>query len=274
MRVSASIVTYHTPLDELKRAIEFARRSIIWRLYIIDNSRSEQIRELCEKARDIVKYIPSENLGYGAGHNKAMKDTWAFRTTYHIVMNSDIECPPEAVEKLADYLDEHLRVVSIQPRIVNEDGSLQYTVRRLPTPLDVFGRRFLPKWMMKKRNDRYLLRYIDHDRAFDVPYHQGSFMFFRADTWDYIDGFDTRFFMYPEDIDFTRRLHNLGRTIYWPGVTVVHRHRAASYHSLRMLWIHCVNMVRYFNKWGWWNDPDRDRLNGYLDRGFTFDPDK
>ncbi len=39
--------------------------------------------------------------------------------------------------------------------------------------------------------------------------------------------------------------------MYVPFVTVVHRHRQESYHSLRMLGIHCVNMVRYFNKWGW-----------------------
>nr|WP_304642651.1 hypothetical protein [uncultured Muribaculum sp.] len=76
--------------------------------------------------------------------------------------------------------------------------------------------------------------------------------------------FDERFFMYPEDIDLSRRLHRMYRTIYYPGITVVHRHRAASYHNSRMLWIHIVNMMKYFNKWGWFFDRERKEFNARL----------
>lgn len=67
--------------------------------------------------------------------------------------------------------------------------------------------------------------------------------------------------MYPEDIDLTRRIHAVAKTLYWPGATVVHAHRAASYRSMRMAWIHAVNMARYFNKWGWFRDPERRVVN-------------
>ena len=73
--------------------------------------------------------------------------------------------------------------------------------------------------------------------------------------------FDERFFMYPEDIDITRRMHSKYRTMYWPNVSVVHAHRAASYKSTRMLKIHIVNMVKYFNKWGWFFDSERRKVN-------------
>ena len=79
-----------------------------------------------------------------------------------------------------------------------------------------------------------------------------------------IGGFDERFFMYPEDIDLTRRIHQQYRTMYVPFVTVVHHHRAASYKSPRMLRIHIVNMIRYFNKWGWLFDAERRRINRTL----------
>lgn len=86
-------------------------------------------------------------------------------------------------------------------------------------------------------------------------------MFFRVSALVKTGLFDERFFMYPEDIDLTRRMHELFPTIYWPDVSVVHAHRASSYHSVKMLRIHAINMIRYFNKWGWFHDPSRKRFN-------------
>ena len=40
--------------------------------------------------------------------------------------------------------------------------------------------------------------------------------------------FDERFFMYPEDIDITRRMHEKYLTIFFPEVSIVHAHAAAS----------------------------------------------
>ena len=65
--------------------------------------------------------------------------------------------------------------------------------------------------------------------------------------------------MYPEDIDITRRMHKWYRTMFVPSVTIVHAHRAASYKSKKMLKIHMVNMIKYFNKWGWFIDQKRKK---------------
>ncbi len=62
-------------------------------------------------------------------------------------------------------------------------------------------------------------------------------MFLRKDALRAAGLFDERFFMYPEDIDLTRRIHRHYRTLYWPD----HHYTppsGASYHSPRMLWIH------------------------------------
>ena len=78
--------------------------------------------------------------------------------------------------------------------------------------------------------------------------------------------FDERFFMYPEDIDLTRRINRHYTTMYVPSVNVVHDHRAASYKNHRMMWIHSANMIRYFNKWGWIWDSERREINKKLRR--------
>jgi len=69
------------------------------------------------------------------------------------------------------------------------------------------------------------------------------------------------YFMYAEDIDLTRRMHERYRTIFYPRVSIVHVHRAESRHSFKMLKVHIVSLVKYFNKWGWLFDRQRRRFN-------------
>jgi GT2 family glycosyltransferase len=67
--------------------------------------------------------------------------------------------------------------------------------------------------------------------------------------------------MYGEDIDLCRRIGEHYKTMFHPGQSVIHRHEAASYKNYRMMWIHIVNVSRYFNKWGWFFDKKRTITN-------------
>lgn len=260
MRVSASIVTYRTDPAELRNVLRLLSESEAEQIYVVDNASQQEIARVCA-GFDKVIYIPSGNFGYGAGHNQGLQRALARGADYHLVMNSDLSFEPDAISRIADYMDAHPEVGAVQPKIVNPDGSLQYTVRRLPAPVDLIGRRFIPGWKRTRRNRRYEMRDADHDRPFDAPAHQGSFMFLRCEALQKVGLFDERFFMYPEDIDLTRRIHVHYLTMYLPEPVVVHHHRRASYRELRMLAIHCANMIRYFNKWGWLSDPGRRKEN-------------
>jgi hypothetical protein len=171
---------------------------------------------------------------------------------------------PSIFELLSEYMDKNTDVAQVQPNITNIDGTPQYTCRLLPTPTDLILRRFLPNRLFKRQRDKYLLKSADRTKEMNVPYHQGSFMFFRIACFKTVGLFDERFFMYPEDIDITRRMHKQYRTMYWPGVAIIHEHHAESYKNRKMLWIHIVNMVKYFNKWGWLFDRERKRWNKQL----------
>jgi GT2 family glycosyltransferase len=94
-----------------------------------------------------------------------------------------------------------------------------------------------------------------------VPYLSGCFMLLRTSALIDVGLFDERFFMYPEDVDLTRRIAARYETIFFPHVSVYHEHGAASRKSLKMFAVHFFNMVRYFNKWGWLVDPGRRELN-------------
>lgn len=263
MSLNVSIVTYHTDSEELLRCLHSLQNDVVSTIFIVDNSSQGRIRDLVS-GMDKVRYIASENVGYGSAHNVVLQESLASGTDYHLVLNSDVRFEPKVLQRLVEVMSLRPEVGQLQPRVVYPDGELQYTVRRLPCPLDVFGRRFLPDWMIRKRDDRYLLKHIDHSKEFNVPYHQGSFMLLRVAALRTVGLFDERFFMYPEDIDLTRRVHRHYVTLYYPQEEIIHDHRRESYKSWRMLRIHIVNMIRYFNKWGWVFDGERRRFNRKL----------
>lgn len=262
---TVSIVTYKTDTEELGRCLDSLTSERISKIYIVDNSRMKYLEEFCKGLRN-VQYIPNENVGYGAAHNIAIKAALNTGSQYHLVLNSDVYFTPNAIDKLVEYMEKegNKDIAQVQPNIVFPDESMQYTCRLLPTPANLIFRRFLPKSMVEGMNFRYMLKMFDHKTELNVPYHQGSFMFFRTLCFEKVGLFDERFFMYPEDIDITRRMHKHYRTMFWPGVTVVHAHRAASYKSKKMLKIHMTNMIKYFNKWGWLFDKERSQWNKQL----------
>lgn len=261
--LNVSIVTYNTRIEELEMCLKSLSSEIVEKIFIIDNSSKDYLADFF-KGNEKVEYQASKNVGYGTAHNKAIRKSLALGTKYHLVLNSDVYFEPQALNQLVAYMDINEDVAMIQPNIVYPDGSLQYTCRLLPTPANLIFRRFLPGKMTENMNYKYLLKMFDHKQELNVPYHQGSFLFFRASCFKKVGLFDERFFMYPEDIDITRRMHREYKTMFWPGVTVVHAHQAASYKNKKMLFIHMWNMIKYFNKWGWIKDRERKEWNQQL----------
>ena len=86
-------------------------------------------------------------------------------------------------------------------------------------------------------------------------------MFLRMSAVQDVGLFDEQFFMYAEDIDMTRRIHKKYKTLYYPCTTIYHTFTRGSRKSLRLLRIHVVNIMLYFNKWGWFKDEERNTVN-------------
>ncbi len=259
--ITVSIVTYKTDVEELKRCFTSLSSPLIKTIYIVDNSYEASLADFCKNYKHVV-YIGSENVGYGSGHNKALKLASKDNDVdYHLVLNSDVYFEPSIIDKIAEYMDNNADVAQVQPYVSYPNGDQQETVRLLPTPIDLIFRRFMPKSMAKRLNYRYTLLFWNHKTPLNIAYHQGSFMFFRLSAFQKVGMFDERFFLYPEDIDITRRMHKYYRTMFWPEVSIVHAHRAASYKNKKMLLVHMWNMIKYFNKWGWVFDSERSEWN-------------
>lgn len=263
--LTASIVLFNTPKVQLDRLLSSIMQSnCVSQLYIIDNSPNDKFRIL-EKTIPVVRYIHNANLGYGAAHNIAIKEAIEEGSDYHVVLNPDVYFSKEVLPALLQYMDEHSDTVYLLPKVLYPNGDIQYLCKLLPTPLDLIFRRFFPGKLAEKQNYKYTLRQSGYDKIINPPCLSGCFMFLRVETLrKYQLFFDESFFMYCEDFDLMRRLHRVGKTIFFPNVSIIHDHGKESYKNKKMLLTHIKSACTYFNKYGWFFDKERRCMNSKI----------
>jgi len=264
--INVSIVLFKNDQDLVKKAIDSCVDSIlINRIYLIDNSPTDILSCLASLNSRIEYIFNSANLGFGKAHNIALKRSIEENIPYHLVLNPDVYFKGGVLEELYNFMENNPDVGLVMPKVLYPDGTLQYLCKLLPTPLDLFGRRFLNfgpfKKIVEKRNEIYELRFTGYDKIMEVPYLSGCFMFIRTEVLKKVGLFDERFFMYLEDTDLSRRIHRVAKTVYYPYVYIYHEYGKGSYKSLKLLYYHIKSAIKYFNKYGWFFDKEREEIN-------------
>lgn len=261
--ITASVVLYNTPADRVDDLISCYAPDAGKKLFLIDNSESINLYCKSLENKHIFYIFNNKNLGYGAGHNIGIKRAAALNSDYHLILNPDIKFETGIIDELTKYADSNEDVNYILPKVLYPDGEIQYLCKLLPTPFDLIIRRFIPKnKILNGINDKYVLKKSGYEKIMNPPCLSGCFMFLRTDVLKKNRiFFDERFFMYCEDFDLIRRLHRIGRTIYYPEATIIHDHKRESYKSKKMMMIHIRSAILYFNKYGWFFDPERKRMN-------------
>jgi GT2 family glycosyltransferase len=261
--IIGSIVVYKNPSQQVQQAVDsFLNTAMNVRLYVIDNSPEDKLREVCKDPR-IVYVFNGRNIGFGAAHNIAIKSSLN-QAPYHLVMNPDVYFEPGVLEALVEFASGRPDVGLLMPKILDPNGTLQYLCKRLPTPTDLILRRFLPgalKPLFRERLARYELRDHDYSRTMSVPTLSGCFMLMSSTALAESGLFDESYFLYLEDVDLCRRIHQRFKTLYFPQVSIYHCNGKGSYRDVRLLKYHVVSAFRYFQKWGWYSDPERDYIN-------------
>jgi hypothetical protein len=261
--IFASIVLYETPFEKIQKAIfSVLASNLCSKLFLIDNSPTDTLSRLKDIDKRISYVFTNKNIGYGAAHNIALKKSIALNARYHIVLNPDIYFGDDVIPKIFHYIEENNDVGHVMPKVLFPNGKTQYLAKLLPTPQILFFRRFLNITFLQNRiNDFYELRFTGYNSIINVPYLSGCFMFLRTNALKSVGLFDENFFMYPEDIDLTRRIHSKYKTIFFPYAHIYHEHQKESFRSVKMTRIHAINMIKYFNKWGWFFDKNRSQIN-------------
>ncbi len=265
-KVTFSIVVYRQPLDELQ---EVVRSLLLYKedkiIYVVDNSPEYTASVLQQMDSCIIyKHMP-QNVGFGKAHNWAIRQAAEHvHSKIHFVVNPDVTYETDVVSPMVAYMEQNPDVGEMMPRVYFPDGRIQYLPKLMPTPFLLIKRKLyklMPRhhgqWM-----ERFEMRSMRNDRVYEVGHCSSCFAAFSMKALQQCGGFDERFFLYFEDTDISRRIHNLHyRTLYFPFVYVKHDYGNGASKDPKLFFVFLCSLVKFFNKWGWFFDSERKRCN-------------
>ncbi len=247
---SITIVAFNNEKD-VRNAVrsieEHTAHEISKKIYIVDNSTNEnELSSLAEEYGDVIYENPGVNLGFGGGHNYVLS---RLDSKYHAIVNPDILLREDSFTVLRSFLEKSKAGMAV-PRLLDEEGNLQAVYRRDLTVADMAIRMMFSSHF-KRRQHYHTMQDMDYEKPFPVPFAQGSFLVIRTDLFRELGGFDSRYFMYMEDVDLCRRVNEKSSVWYCPDTAVIHKWERGSHKNWRLFRMHLLSMFRYFGKWGW-----------------------
>ncbi len=209
---------------------------------------SAEAAEAGDRAARVLRNL--ENVGYARAVNQGIAATGG---RHLLVINPDCEVLDGALTRLAGFLDEHPDAGIAAPRILNPDGSLEYSARAFPDHLTFLFNRYSLLTRLFPRNRfsrRYLLTDWDHASVRAVDWASGACLLVRREALARVGGMDEAFFMFNEDVDWCRRMKQAGYAVcYVPEARVVHKIGASRRRvAARVILERHRGMIHYFHK--------------------------
>jgi N-acetylglucosaminyl-diphospho-decaprenol L-rhamnosyltransferase len=187
------------------------------------------------------------NGGFAYGCNVGWRSSEA---PFILFLNPDARIDPRAVRTLVSALEHDDSVGAVGPRIVNDDGTLDFSRRRFPRLSSTFSQalflhRVFPRALW---TDETIRREDGYAVAGEAEWLSGACLMARRTLLERLDGLDEGFFMYCEDKDLCRRCWDAGaRVWYEPAAVVVHEGGASAPRS-SLLPVLAASKVRYARK--------------------------
>lgn len=226
MNVSVVIVNYNVrdlvlnSVASVREALEGIDGEII----VVDNGSSDGAIEAIEARFPEVATIPLEaNLGFGAANNIGIARASG---EFVLLLNPDTIVEEKTIRTMLAFMAEHPECGIAGCRVVLPDGALDKASKRgFPSPWSSFCKVFGLSALFPKSKffGGYNLTHVSEDVTARIEAISGCFMFCRAGVLRELEGFDTDFFMYGEDLDLCYRATKLGWGIYYhPETTIIH----------------------------------------------------
>jgi hypothetical protein len=250
MLLSVCIVNWNTR-DDLRRCLDSLAAgagALEIEVFVVDNGSGDGSAEMVEQEFPRVRLIRNaDNTGFAHGNNQAIRQS---RGDYVLLLNSDTIVSPGAPAALVAGMEAEPAAGIGGPKLLNADGSLQYSCRRFPTfTAGLFRNSFFGPRTRKVRD--YLMTDFDHASVAEVDWVSGAALCIRRAALERIGLLDERYFMYCEDVDWCYTAARAGWKVkYFPDAVITHiigrssdqaveRMVRAHHHSMRLFyWKH------------------------------------
>jgi len=260
MNLSVIITSYKNP-DLLRVCLDSVKKDLpgVFCEIIVADSATEEKTEMMmrEDFPDVKFFSFKENVGFQALLKKGLEESTG---DFLLFLNGDIMAVSGSIGSLYEYVSNNPDVGIAGPKLLNFNGTLQYSCFRFYKPLTIVYRRtFLGKLpFAKKHLDWFLMKDSDHEQILEVDWLMGSALMLSRKALEKVGYMDSRFFMYMEDVDWCRRFwENDLKVVYYPKSVMHHYHGKGSakknvLYSLlfnRLTWIHISSAIKYFWKY-------------------------
>ncbi len=250
--LSITICSWNTihDLRACLQSLREARDEANFEVVVVDNASHDGSPDMVEKEFPEFRLLrQTVNLGFTGGHNLALRER---KGRHAALLNSDTVVHSGAIRELAGYLEAHPEAGVIGPKLLNPDGSLQFSARRWPDPIAaIYRNTFIGKLFPNNSAARdYLMQEWDHNDTREVDWVSGAAMFLREDLIEKTGGLDNTLFMYCEDTDLCRRAWNLDyKVVYLHSAVITHAiGRSTDRVANKMIVRHHRSMFRYYKK--------------------------
>jgi GT2 family glycosyltransferase len=192
-------------------------------IIVVDNSEQEPSTDNALGNSQIQYILPEKNLGFGGGCNYGASQSDA---PFILFLNPDIVFPEGCLDKLISIIesgDIPDRAGIIGAQLLNPDGTIQKNIARFPSFKHLFPRMLGLDRVFPKTFKSHYRKDLDYSQTQVVEQVPGAFFLVRRNAFKQLGGFDERFFLYFEDVDFSYRAHLAGwQTLYLADVSVQH----------------------------------------------------
>jgi GT2 family glycosyltransferase len=231
-------------------SLEKVQGEVSVEVIVLDNNSEDDSPDMVEAEFPWVRLMRMDrNLGFTGGQNAMLE---ARRGRHALLLNSDTVVHEGALRGLMSYLADNPDIGILGPKLLNPDGSLQFSCRRFPQPLAALFRNTpLGRLFPNNRFTRdYLMQDWNHDGARDVDWVSGAALLARGELMDKIGYLDPEFFMFSEDVDYCWRAHEAGyRVVYLPTSVITHAiGRSTDKAPNRMIGRFHRSMFRFYRK--------------------------
>ncbi len=252
MRRAAAIVINRNTREFLRSCLESIGSQDIEggvSVWVVDNGSTDGSPGMVLSEFPGVNLVVNDgNVGYARACNQGARHA---SEPYLFFMNSDTVLEPGTVRELVDFFESDPETAIAGPRVLNADGSLQYSCREFPSLGDAFLHAFVGLFSADNAaSARYKKTGWSHDEVSEVDWVSGCFMAMRADAFRSIGGFDEGYYMYVEDVDLCWRAREAGWKVrYVPRAQVYHYIGMSSQAvPTRMVFHHHASMLRFNRK--------------------------
>lgn len=233
-----------------------------------DNGSTDGAPEAALESNSNVRLLRTGgNIGYGGAINRAVAELDP-DVEFVVIANPDLRWGADSIDVLLEAAKRWPRAGALGPMVLEPDGSVYPSARQVPGLVSGAGHAILGTvWPSNPWTKRYRQ---ENEQVSERPvgWLSGSCLLVRRAAFDSINGFDSRYFMYMEDVDFGDRLGRAGwHNVFVPSAEVTHaKGHAAGRHPELMLPAHHQSAYRFQadRHPHWWQAPLRLALWGGL----------